>query len=177
MTKRQVSTKTELVADIEQGWTRLNAALDRLTPAQLTTIKDAQGWTVKDHIIHLTHWERSVVFFLQRQPRYRGLGVPETLYWDGSDDDINVVIHEQTSTLPPGEALSQFYETHRQLLKLLEPLTDLDLQKTYREYLPDEPSDGDGPPALDVIYGNTAHHFAEHLGWIEALVSQPGAEE
>jgi hypothetical protein len=64
MTGRQVMIKAELLADIEPAWAALNAALDRLTPTQMTTIKDGQGWTVKDHLIHLTAWERSIVFFL-----------------------------------------------------------------------------------------------------------------
>jgi hypothetical protein len=69
------------------------------------------------------------------------------------------------------EVLEQFRDVHRQLMKLLGPLTDADLQKPYRHYLPAEPGDGDGPPAINLIYGNTAHHFSEHLAWIEALVN------
>jgi hypothetical protein len=60
--------------------------------------------------------------------------------------------------------------TKAELLDLLQPLTDAELHKPYGHYLPDEPGDGDGPPAINVVYGNTAHHFREHLGWIEALV-------
>ena len=172
MTEQPISIKTELLADIERNWTALNAALDRLTETQLTTIQDAQGWTVKDHVIHMMRWERSVVYFLQRQPRHLGLGVEETLYLKGSDDSINAAIFQQTSSLALSDALLQFRETHQQLLGLLKPLTDADLQKRYREFLPDEPGDGGGPPAINVIIGNTAHHFAEHLGWIEALVSK-----
>ncbi|MCB0189193.1 MAG: hypothetical protein KDE31_33215, partial [Caldilineaceae bacterium] len=56
-------------------------------------------------------------------------------------------------------------------LAALAPLTDEDLQKPYRHYLPDEPGEGDGPPAMNVVYGNSAHHFREHLAWIEALVA------
>lgn len=170
MTDRRVTTKVELLADIERTWSILMAALDRLTETQMTTIKDAQGWTVKDHLIHLMHWERSVVFFLQGQARHAGLGVEEALYLNGNDDQINTVIQEQHKDLPLREALAQLRSTHQGLLKLLEPLSESDLQKPYRHYLPDEPGEGDGPPALNVIYGNSAHHFTEHLAWITALV-------
>ena len=170
MTDRQVTTKAELLADIERAWLALNAALDRLTETQMTRVTDAQGWTVKDHIIHLTHWERSVVFFLQGKPRHAGLGVDEAIYLKSADDEINAVIYQQRKDLPLSDALAQFRDAHQQLLTLLQPLTDADLQKPYRHYLPDEPGDGDGPPAISVIYGNSAHHFAEHLVWIEALV-------
>lgn len=172
MTERRVKTKADLLADIERTWTLLNAALGRLTDAQLTALKDAQGWTVKDHIIHLAAWERSVVFFLQGQARYAGLGVDKALYLRGNDDEINAVIHQQREDLPLTSALEQFRDIHQQLMTLLQPLTDADLQKPYRHYLPDEPGDGDGPPAINLIYGNSANHFTEHLEWIEALVSQ-----
>ena len=172
MTELQVATKAELLAEIEHTWASLNAALDHLTEAQMTALKDAQGWSVKDHLIHLTAWERSVVFFLQGKPRHAGLGVEEALYLKGSDDAINAIVFQQCKDLPLVEALAQFRDVHQQLLRLLASLTDADLQKPYRHYLPDEPRDGEGPPAINVIYGNSARHFAEHVVWIEALVGK-----
>ena len=172
MTERRATTKADLLAEIEHTWASLNAALDRLTEAQMTALKDAQGWSVKDHLIHLAVWERSVVFFLQGKPRHAGLGVDEALFLKGSDDDVNAVVFQQSKDRPLAEALAQFRDVHQQLLKLLAPLTEADLQKPYRHYLPDEPGEGDGPPAINVIYGNSAQHFAEHLAWIEALVGQ-----
>jgi hypothetical protein len=174
MNERQVSTKVELLSDIEQSWTRLNTALNQLTESQLTTIQDAQGWTVKDHLIHLTRWERSVVFFLQGLLRHQGLGVEEAVYLKGPDDAINAVIYQQTRDVSLRDALAEFRATHQQLLQILQPLTDDDLHKHYRDFLPEEPGDGDGPTAMNVIYGNTAHHFSEHLEWIEALVNKTG---
>jgi hypothetical protein len=172
MNERRLSTKTELLSDIEQSWIRLDIALNRLTESQLTTIQDAQGWTVKDHVIHLMRWEHSVVFFLQGLPRHQGLGVEEALYLKGPDDAINAVIYQQTREVSFSDALAQFRATHQQLLQLLQPLTNTDLHKHYRDYLPEEPGEGNGPPAINVIYGNTAHHFDEHLEWVETLVSK-----
>ena len=172
MTERRATTKAELLAEIEHTWASLNAALDSLTEAQMTALKDAQGWSVKDHLIHLTTWERSVVFFLQGKPRHAGLGVEEALFLKGSDDDVNAVVFQQRKDLPLAEARAQFRDVHQQLLRLLATLTDADLQKPYRHYLPDEPGDGDGPPAINVVYGNSANHFAEHLVWVEALVGK-----
>ena len=48
------------------------------------------------------------------------------------------------------------------------PLTDADLHKPYREYLPDEA--GDNRSAIEVITSNTISHYQEHLDWIETLV-------
>jgi hypothetical protein len=59
--------------------------------------------------------------------------------------------------------------TKAELPDLLQPLIDADLHKPYAHYLPDEPGDGD-TPVINYLYGNTAHHFREHLGWIEEQV-------
>ncbi|HEX9987997.1 MAG TPA: ClbS/DfsB family four-helix bundle protein [Chloroflexia bacterium] len=168
-----VTTKAELLRDTEQSWQELNSLLDQLPEAQATGPQDAEGWTVKDHVIHMTAWERSVVFFLQGKPRHEGLGVEEQLYYEiGDDDAINATIYEQSKDLPLNEALAQFRDVHSQLLNLLQPLSDADLQKPYRHYLPDEPGEGADRKAFDVIYANTADHFSEHLGWIRALVRE-----
>lgn len=177
MSERQVTAKAELLADIERAWVALNATLDQLTEVQMTTITDPQGWTVKDHIIHMAAWERSVVFFLQGQPRHAGLGVDEALYLNGSDDEINAAIFRQRKDLPLSAALTQFRDVHQQLLNLLQSLTDTDLRKPYRQYLPDEPGEGDGPLAINVIGSNSAEHFTEHLAWMEALVGRVSSPE
>jgi hypothetical protein len=170
VTEQRITTKARLLQDIEQSWSELNAALDRLTERQLTEIRDAQGWSVKDHIIHMTAWERSMLSFFQGRPRYEGLGVSGDVYLTGDDDRINAEVYRQTRDMPLNQALRQFREVHNQLLALLQPLSDADLHRPYSHYLPHEPGRGDGPPAINVVYGNTAQHFKEHLGWINALV-------
>ena len=172
MTQWRVSTKAELLTDIDRSWNSLNSILDQLTEKEMTTLQDAQGWAVKDHIIHLAAWERSAVFFLEGKPRHDGLGVDETLYRNGSTDDINAAIFAKHKDLTLSDAFAQWREVHARLVALLQPLSDADLQKPYRHYLPDEAGEDDGPPALDIVYGNTAHHYAEHETWIQGLVNE-----
>src|SRR5438477_11337149 len=103
MADQRPTNKAELMKEMDRTWPALNAALDRLTDAQMTGIRDAEGWAVKDHITHIAAWERSVVFFLQGRPRHEGLGVDEKLYLE-DDDQINAVIQRQTKDLTPDEA-------------------------------------------------------------------------
>ena len=167
----QPITKSELLSDLERDWTALNTALDRLTETQITSPTDAQGWTVKDHLMHLAAWEQSVVGLLHGQPRHVALGVDEALYLAGDEDAINSAIQHQTAAAPLIDVVARLRLTHLQLLAALLPLSDADLHLPYRHYLPDEPADGDGPPAIDVIANNSARHFVEHLPWIEALAN------
>lgn len=168
----QVRSVAELLEQIAQHWTALNTALDALSPTALTTIQDAQGWSVKDHLIHIRSWERSALCLLQRKPRHLALEVDEALYLQGGEDAINAAIFQKHQDEPLAEVLASFRANHQQLLAALQPLTDADLQKRYRFYLPQEPGEGDGPLAFTIVYNNTAHHYAEHLAWIEALVRQ-----
>ncbi len=164
--------KRELLRAIEEGWTGLNDALDRLTPTQWTTVRDSEGWTVVDHVIHLARWERSVVHFLSGRPRHTGLGIDETLYLRGPADAINVAIRHRTSGATPSAAREEWRVVHRELLALLAALPEADLARRYRYFLPDEPGEGDGPAAHVVISGNTAGHYAEHRAWIRTLVER-----
>ncbi len=168
MAEIQPTSKAELMAGIEREWAALNRTIGRLTEAQMTALHDAQGWAVKDHLINLTAWERSVVFFLQGKPRYEGLGVEEPVYRQGSDDAINAVIYQQHKDLPLAEALAQLRAVHEQLLGVLQPLSDEDLNRPYRHFLPDEPGRGERP-TIRVVFANSSGHIAEHLPWIEAL--------
>ncbi len=170
MAERRATTKAELMDDIDSSWHKLNEALGRLTEEQMTDIRDAQGWTVKDHVIHMTAWERSVVFFLQGKPRHEGIGVGEALYSRGDDDEINDAVYQERKDMPLDEAMSQFRQVHGQLVDLVQSLSDADLQKPYRHYLPKEAGQEGGRTAINTLYGNTSGHFKEHLGWIEELV-------
>ena len=170
----QSNTKEALMADIERSWDALHSLFSRLTEGQMTTIRDAQGWSVKDHIIHLAAWERSVVFFLQGKSRHEGLGVDESVYLKGGFDEINDVIYRQRKVLPLAKAMAQFDEVHQQLLTRLETLTDADLQEPYRRNLSDETGEGEGPTIYDLIDGNSAGHYEEHQGWIEQLLGDQG---
>ena len=174
MSKDPELTKAELMEQIDSTWTALQDALDRLDETQLSMVKDNAGWAVKDHILHLAAWERSVVFLLQSRPRHVGLGVDEALYRDGSYDEINAIIFKRGAELPVTEALARLRDVHAQMMALLEDLSEADLFKSYGHYLPDE--GGEGPPVINIVYGNTADHFAEHLDWMEALASRDGGE-
>jgi len=168
MSEQQYTTKAQLLPEIERTWNALNVALDRLSQAQLTTIRDAEGWSAKDHLIHLAAWESSAVYFLQGKPRHEGIGVDRALYDEGDDTAINAAVYQKHKDLPLADALARLRAVHQELMNLLQPLSDADLQKPYTYYLPEEPDDE--RMAINVIYGNSAHHFAEHLGWIEELV-------
>ena len=172
MTEENTLTKAQVLTDNERAWNALNTALDRLTESQMTTIRDKEGWTVKDHLIHLTYWERSVTYLLQGKPRHEGLGVEESTYVNGDFDGINAEIQAKHNAIPLGEARAQLTKTHQDLTALVEQLTEADLHKPYSAYLPHEGGRNANRVVIEVLYGNTTEHFEEHQEWIESLVNK-----
>jgi hypothetical protein len=162
--------KANLMMLIDRSWSELNAALSQLSEEQATKIKDEQGWTVKDHLVHLAAWERSALFLLRGKPRHEGLRVEESVYENGDDDQINDNVYRQTQDLSLNEAREELTEVHGQMLQQLEGLSDEDLHKPYSHYLPTE--GGDERKAIEVVAGNTFSHFTEHLGWMRELLGR-----
>ncbi len=164
-------SKAHLMSEIDAAWSELSQTLDRLTEEQLTQIRDAQGWTVKDHLAHIAAWERSVVVYLQGRPRHEGLGVDEALYLTGDEDQINAAVQQKHKDVSAAQALANLRETHGRLLSLIEPLSDDDLYRASGDYQPEDIGEREERPIIGMIYGNSANHFREHQGWIESLIS------
>jgi hypothetical protein len=170
MMEKRIITRRELLESINRSWDKLTKALNHLSEEEMTAIKDPQGWTVKDHIAHITAWERSIIFLLQGKERYQGLGVDEGTYLSRDYDKINHRLFQQTKDLPFEGLIEQFRAIHGFLILFIEALTNGDLQMPYRRYLPDDSKDDDDRLTIDIICGNTANHYDEHLDWIEELV-------
>jgi hypothetical protein len=170
MNAERVTTRAALLAAIAASWERLNATLNRLSATQMTQRRDAAGWTATDHVAHVAAWQRSAIYFLQGLPRHEALGLDEALYRSGDAGAINAAIRAQTKELLPQEARVQLDEGHALVLTLLQALSDEDLRRSYRHFLPEETDAWGERRAIDVVYANTAHHFDEHRGYIEALL-------
>jgi hypothetical protein len=170
MRTEKPKTRNELLATIEHHWVALNLALDRLDPNRIAGQVDEQGWTVQDHLAHLAAWEQSVEAMLDHRPRADGLGVSQELYDGGDIEAINAAIQRQHQGLPLSQALLFLRRAHQQLMAAVEPLSEAELRTSYAAFYPPL-GEGDDRPIMDIIYANTAEHFAEHLTWMEALAA------
>jgi hypothetical protein len=159
----------ELNRRISVAWAALEDAIDGLDERQLSEVRDANGWAIKDHLLNLALWERSIAKALQNQPRHETLGVSEDDYLNLGVDGINAIIFERYRDLPADEVLATLRSQHQETLDILAGLTWEDVLRPYAHYLPDEPGKEDGDPILYWIMGNTAGHYDEHREWIEAL--------
>ena len=159
----------ELNRRIDVAWEALEAVIAGLDEQQLSDARDANGWAIKDHLIHLAIWERSIAQLLLNQPRHETLGVSEDDYLNLGVDGINAIIFEQHRDFSVGEVLARLLQQHEETLEILNRFTWDDVLRPYSYYLPNEPGKDNGDPILYWIMGNTAGHYDEHRQWIEAL--------
>lgn len=171
MSSPSIPRKSELLLEIDRAWRALRAALDRLPPAALTGPHDPAGWTVLDHLVHLAAWEASALCVLQGRPRHIGLGVEESLYRRAGFDEVNREIHRRTQGLSAAQALAWLDSAHAAFVAALAPLGDADMGRPLQDFLPSTPAD-DRRPLARFVLENSAEHFEEHRGWIEALAAQ-----
>jgi uncharacterized damage-inducible protein DinB len=51
---------------VEAGWQQLNELLGSLSTEQLTGPRDAHGWSVREHLIHISAWEHWLLALVNR---------------------------------------------------------------------------------------------------------------
>jgi hypothetical protein len=162
-----MSAPNSTLEPIEKAWSQLNVLVDSLGPGGLTRTA-ADGWAVKDHLIHIAAWEQSLIALLSSADRRAAMGVgPEPQ----DTDAINAAVWKLHSRKTAEAALAYFRDTHAALIKLLGTMSDADLQLTYNHYQPNDPRDtNDDRPVVDWVGGNTYEHYAEHITWINQLI-------
>ncbi len=168
-TERRYS-KAELLERMASARRAVEAAIAGKDEAALTR-PSADGWSAKDHLAHLTAWERSLMALLEGRSRAEALGVDERTYNEGGFEAINARLHERTKDQPLDHVLAEFRESRQELLTLLDRFTDDDLYQPYAHYQPDDvPHNRE--PVIGWIAGNTFGHEEEHLGWFEELLRE-----
>jgi uncharacterized damage-inducible protein DinB len=158
------------LARIDAGWTELVELVNQVQEAGGLTRVGADGWTVKDHLAHLAAWEHSLLALIEGHDRSAAMGLKDPL--EGIDN-VNEAVRKLHEKDTADEALGYFRDSHSQLVAALEKLSDTDLQKPYSHYQPSDPQQT--RPVADWVGGNTYEHYAEHVGWINQLLSESSA--
>jgi hypothetical protein len=152
---------------IEAGWKQLVELVKQVEDAAGLNKVGADGWTVKDHLAHLAAWEHSLLALLEGRDRSGAMGLDEPLE---EIDSINEAIRTLHATDTADEALGYFRDSHAQLMAAIGKLDDADLEKPYSHYQANEPDEK--RPVVGWVAGNTYEHYAEHIDWINHLMSE-----
>ncbi len=145
-----------LLAEIDRQWSALMEVVGRLTAGQMNT-PDSGGWSPKDNLAHLAHWERYMhLHYLDGRP------VPEAMGFDadtlaGLDEDgINARIFKRNRDRSSSDVLEELKQVHAGTVKALARLPFSRLMQ------PNLEDDLGHRPILVWVIGNTSEHFEEH---------------
>jgi uncharacterized protein (TIGR03083 family) len=161
--------KAELMARIDREWAALEHALAPLDEAQMTA-PGPGGWSVKDLLAHISAWERVLlVCDLQGGSFAEAAGMDQATSAATehmtAETGLNDYFYQRDKQLPLTAVLSNFRESHRQVVAALEQLGDADLQRAHD---PDDPE----VHLMDSIIGDTYAHYHQHRATIEAMFEQ-----
>lgn len=150
---------------IYAGRTRLEALLERLPLAQMTTPLLPGGWTVKDLLAHLGWWEQRAVQACQESAAGQ---TPVIFLPDPEVDALNARIVEEYRPRGLDEVREFEQQAYHRLLAFVETLPEDEL------FDPQRFAWMEGLPLAEWIASNSSGHYDEHLEGLRGLV--PGAE-
>ncbi len=155
------ATMDELVERIRVSRDELEA-LTASVPADGFERESANGWSVRQQLLHLAAWESSVVGVLRGEPRGPAMRLdPVEFAGDWTADSINDRLLAIHGDMPLAEVLAWFAEAHAQLLRQLATMSDADLQRPYDSFMSDQP--GVDAPIIRWVAGDSYEHFDEHI--------------
>jgi hypothetical protein len=119
-------TKAELSAETARQRDALAALLAGLTREQMMW-PGAYGWSAKDHVAHLTEWERMFFGWYEAGLRGEEPPVPAEGYTWATMDALNQRIYDQHRDEQLEHVLANWRETSKQLIAGTEAISELDL--------------------------------------------------
>jgi hypothetical protein len=164
------ANKAELLVYTEEQWQAFVAFTDALSETEWTDPTDAQGWSVRDHVMCVVSWMRAEIALLEYgTPMRESQGMSQEL-WDTWDFYLwNKHVRQQWVNDSPAAVRTERDRVYRKLLDVYAGLSDEDLARPAAEF--GFSWEGEKPllTALREYHGD---HFAEHRGYIEVIVSQ-----
>ena len=165
--------KTTLLSEMDAGWVRLDTFVGSLSDEQLTGPTDESGWTVKDHLDHLGVWANGMAAAVSHQSRAGAMGLDDETFATADIDDINEIIRQAGKDKSATQVKSDLAAAHQSLRDTTAGLSEEELHKPYRWFVPEAEGDYGASPIHERITGNSHGHYDEHLGWMLGIIGPP----
>ena len=139
--------RDQLLRSTREAHTRLEELLASLPEEEQVRPGVTDGWSVKDHLAHLTWWEQSVIRIFAGDPD------PIAAIPGGGDgeDAINAYVFAQNRDRPLADVRAAFDASYQQMLHLIATVPD-DIFDAHHDW----------------ISGNADSHYDEHLRMLQA---------
>jgi hypothetical protein len=171
-----VRTKQELIDHTCAAWDDFVTYVDALTAEQWTGPRDAAGWSVKDHVSHVTLWDRAVVGRLRDNvPMEETLGISAGAWADESLDPMNEEIRRLAGADAIDRVCADRNATWIEVVSLLEELSEEQLARSGDEAGLPVGTEPRPEPVLQLLASYWGDHYREHLDAIKAIVADASA--
>jgi hypothetical protein len=168
----EYATVSDLAIAIERAWRPYQEYITSLTPEQLDGPTDEKGWTVKDHISHVTAWEAGITAVLQGRPRYEGMGIAEEDLDLGDNDEINATIRDAFIDESAEDIVDEAQLKHEGFMMELEALPEEAVRRPLSKYITVKNPEHEKMPVGDWFWEDTGDHFKTHLTYIKHILGE-----
>jgi hypothetical protein len=173
-----VRTKQDLIDHTGSAWDDFVTYVDGLTMEQWTVPRDEAGWSVKDHVSHVTLWDRAVIRRLRHNvPLAETLGISTGAWADESVDPMNEEIRRLALADAVDRVCADRDATWIEVVSLLEDLDEAQLARSGEEAglaVGTAPLSGS---VLTVLASYWGDHYREHLEAIKEIVADESEPE
>ena len=162
-----MADKTDLVRHVLDAWNEFRAFTDALPDVEWTTNTDPAGWTVKDHVVHVTAWdEADIAVTFQGVTKQQALSLSDDAWMSLDWDMMNAEIRDHHLGDSVAQVRANQQPVFEQILSIIEGFSDQELA-SFMEV----PGLSRGEhPLRDDLYHNFPYHYREHLGYIQQIV-------
>ena len=156
---RAMTARDQLLLEMDAARDRVGEAIAGLSEDQMSR-PAIDGWSVKDHLAHLTFWHEMRFFEVSRIARLGGPSFPVTDVVGGVD---------------PIDEFNERFAANRRRLPLAQVLADLDFaREMVRQAIATAPEDQLDLRFYEEIGPNGAGHDTEHAAMIVAWRQREG---
>ncbi|HEU5423395.1 MAG TPA: DinB family protein [Nitrolancea sp.] len=153
---------------VDASWRRLQPAFD--APEAVVTRVGADGWSIKDHLAHITAWEGALLATLAGQPWLDSMGLGDLAQAPSDIDAINALILARRQSQPAASVRAEAQAIHQRVEAALAALSDTDLARPNSYFYPSAPEPLRDEPVAGWIAINTFQHYDDHQLAIRALL-------
>ncbi|MGD9711088.1 MAG: ClbS/DfsB family four-helix bundle protein [Thermomicrobiales bacterium] len=170
-----IATRDELVDDMIARWDAFVAYVDSLPDATWISMIDAAGWTIKDHVSHVTQWDVAIIrLFTDGIPMQHSLGIPDC-EWHIDYGAINDRIRLRNLCDPVPRVKTERDAVWTDLLATVRSLTDDQLASKAVDQGINVDADDDSS-LLSVLVENQGGHYSAHLEYIRRIANPEGTQ-
>lgn len=160
------TTKAELLAMMQRGYTTFEALLAPLKAEQMTTAGVNADWSIKDILVHLVTWHRRAAQSLEAAQRNEEPQLKPPVNTSEEMNQFNDATYDANRTRPLPEVQQEFRTSYQQFVACVEASSEEAL------FDPQRFPWMTGHALWELVAGNAFGHYEEHIAPIEEWLAR-----